>query len=217
MDRRRGEENMREMVTICIAAILLMLDLSLAVSLRRLIQERSRAQGAATAIVYAVVGAAFVLAGGMGSEAWYQTMRQTTWFSYVKTNFLSNANPQVLSFLLYGLLLNFAIVIAGLLIWWFLDVLGRQPKMKKAIESVKRTALSKLTEKRKAKVAPLTVLGKWLWNLANAFLVVLFLETVCGFIAVYVKVPNFSDGRRRKGGEEEKGGGGGRGERKKVN
>ena len=184
------------MVTICIAAILLMLDLSLAVSLRRLIQERSRAQGAVTAIVYAGIGAAFVLAGGMGSEAWYQTMRQTKWFSYMKTNFLSNANPQVLSFLLYGLLLNFAIVIAGLLIWWFLDVLGRQPKMKKAIESVKRTALSKLTEKRKAKVAPLTVLGKWLWNLANAFLVVLFLETVCGFIAVYVKIPNFSYGRK---------------------
>lgn len=191
---------MREIVTICFAAILLTLDLSLAVSLRRLIQNRSKAQGAVTAIVYAVAGAVAVFVGGMGSETLYQAMRQTKWFSYVKTNFLSNANPQMLYFLLYVLFLNFEIVIAGLLLWWLIDVLSRQPRIKRAAEQVTNAVTFKLMAGKvpplAVKVPPLAVLGKWLWNLANAFLVVLFLETVCGFIAVYLKIPNFSYGRK---------------------
>ena len=217
---------MREIVTICFAAILLALDLSLAVSLRRLIKDRSKAQGAVTAIVYAVIGAAAVFAGGMGSEKLYQTMQQTKWFSYVKTNFLSSANPQMLYFLLYVLLLNFGIVIAGLLLWWLIDVLSRQPKIKRAAEQVTNAVTSKLQMRRKAKdagerrseqiienaganatktlkvpfatvkVPPLAVLGKWLWNLGSALLILLFVEIVCGFIAVYLKIPNFSYGRK---------------------
>ena len=194
---------MREIVTICFAAILLALDLSLAVSLRRLIKDRSKAQGAVTAIVYAAVGAVAVFVGGMGSEKLYQAMQQTKWFSYIKTNFLSSANPQMLYFLLYVLLINFAMVLAGLLLWWLIDVLSRQPKIKRAAEQIKSTVVSKLTAKRKTKVPfttvkipPLAVLGKWLWNLGSALLILLFLEIVCGFIAVYLKIPNFSYGRK---------------------
>lgn len=218
---------MREIVTICFAAILLALDLSLAVSLRRLIDNKSKVQGAVTAIVYAVAGAAAVFAGGMGSEKLYQAMRQTKWFSYVKTNFLSGSNPQMLYFLLYILFINFEIVIAGLLLWWLIDMLSRQPKIKRAAEKVKRAVISKLMARRSSsagknkseqkqeskcvgtnatktleapfvtvKVPPLAVLGKWLWNLGSALLILLFVEIVCGFIGVYLKIPDFSYGRK---------------------
>lgn len=189
VDRRKGEEFVREIVTICFAAILLALDLSLAVSLRRLIKDRSKAQGAMTAIVYAAVGVIAVFVGGMGSETLYQSMRQTKWFSYVKTNFLSSANPQMLYFLLYVLFINFATVLAGLLLWWLIDVLSRQPKIKRAAEQVTNAT-------KTLKVPSLAVLGKWLWNLGSALLVLLFIEIVCGFIGVYLKIPNFSYGRK---------------------
>ena len=42
-------------------------------------------------------------------------MKKTALFSYIKTNFLSGINPQVLYFLFYILLINFAVCIAGLL------------------------------------------------------------------------------------------------------
>lgn len=194
---------MREIVTICFAAILLALDLSLAVSLRRLIKNRSKAQGAVTALVYVIAGAVAIFAGGMGSETLYQSMRQTKWFSYIKTNFLSSVNPQMFSFLLYVLFLNFATVLAGLLLWWLIDVLSRQPKIKRAAEQVKSTVVLKITARRKTKVPPdmvkvppLAVLGKWLWNVGSALLILFFVEIVCGFIAAYLKIPNFSYGRK---------------------
>lgn len=37
-----------------------------------------------------------------------------------------------------------------------------------------------------------TILGKWLWNLSSAMLVLFFIQIVCGLIAVYVKIPEFS-------------------------
>ena len=44
-----------------------------------------------------------------------------------------------------------------------------------------------------------TILGKWLWNLSSAMLVLFFIQIVCGLIAVYVKIPEFSYIRKHSG------------------
>ena len=100
---------MKEIVTICFALLFLALDLSLIVSLKRLIKAGSKIQGAAAAVCYGIFGVVAVFVCGIGSESMYQSMKKTALFSYIKTNFLSGINPQVLYFLFYILLINFAV------------------------------------------------------------------------------------------------------------
>ena len=107
------------------ALLFLALDLSLIVSVKRLIKAGSKIQGAAAAVCYGIFGVVAVFACGIGSKGMYQSMKKTALFSYIKTNFLSGSNPQVLYFLFYILLINFAVCIAGLLIWWFILLMSK--------------------------------------------------------------------------------------------
>ena len=81
--------------------------MSLIVSVKRLIKAGSKIQGAAAAVCYGIFGVVAVFACGIGSEGMYQSMKKTALFSYIKTNFLSGSNPQVLYFLFIILLINF--------------------------------------------------------------------------------------------------------------
>ena len=174
---------MKEIVTIIFALLFLALDLSLIVSVKRLIKAGSKIQGAAAAVCYGIFGVVAVFACGIGSEGMYQSMKKTALFSYIKTNFLSGSNPQVLYFLFYILLINFAVCIAGLLIWWFILLMSK-------LTCVQNAAIYIKEKMRKRPFT--TILGKWLWNLSSAMLVLFFIQIVCGLIAVYVKIPEFS-------------------------
>ena len=90
---------MKEIVTIIFALLFLALDLSLIVSVKRLIKAGSKIQGAAAAVCYGIFGVVAVFACGIGSQGMYQSMKKTALFSYIKINFLSGSNPQVLYFL----------------------------------------------------------------------------------------------------------------------
>lgn len=174
---------MKEIVTIIFALLFLALDLSLIVSVKRLIKAGSKIQGAAVAVCYGIFGVVAVFACGIGSEGMYQSMKKTALFSYIKTNFLSVSNPQVLYFLFYILMINFAVCIAGLLIWWFILIMSK-------LTCVQNAAIYIKEKMRKRPFT--TILGKWLWNLSSAMLVLFFIQIVCGLIAVYVKIPEFS-------------------------
>ena len=76
---------MKEIVTICFALLFLALDLSLIVSLKRLIKAGSKIQGAAAAVCYGILGVVAVFVCGIGSEIMYQSMKKTALFSYIKT------------------------------------------------------------------------------------------------------------------------------------
>lgn len=174
---------MKEIVTIIFALLFLALDLSLIVSVKRLIKAGSKIQGAAAAVCYGIFGVVAVFACGIGSEGMYQSMKKTALFPYIKTNFLSVSNPQVLYFLFYILMINFAVCIAGLLIWWFILLMSK-------LTCVQNAAIYIKEKMRKRPFT--TILGKWLWNLSSAMLVLFFIQIVCGLIAVYVKIPEFS-------------------------
>ena len=58
---------MKEIVTICFALLFLALDLSLIVSLKRLIKAGSKIQGAAAAVCYGIFGVVVVFVCGIGS------------------------------------------------------------------------------------------------------------------------------------------------------
>lgn len=174
---------MKEIVTIIFALLFLALDLSLIVSVKRLIKAGSKIQGAAAAVCYGIFCVVAVFACGIGSEGMYQSMKKTALFSYIKTNFLSGSNPQVLYFLFYILMINFAVCIASLLIWWFILLMSK-------LTCVQNAAIYIKEKMRKRPFT--TILGKWLWNLSSAMLVLFFIQIVCGLIAVYVKIPEFS-------------------------
>ena len=73
---------MKEIVTIIFALLFLALDLSLIVSVKRLIKAGSKIQGAAAAVCYGIFGVVAVFACGIGSEGMYQSMKKTALFSY---------------------------------------------------------------------------------------------------------------------------------------
>lgn len=75
---------MKEIVTIIFALLFLALDLSLIVSVKRLIKAGSKIQGAAAAVCYGIFGVVAVFACGIGSEGMYQSMKKTALFSYIK-------------------------------------------------------------------------------------------------------------------------------------
>ena len=92
---------MKEIVTIIFALLFLALDLSLIVSVKRLIKAGSKIQGAAAAVCYGIFGVVAVFACGIGSKGMYQSMKKTALFSYIKTNFLSEAIRRFYTFFLY--------------------------------------------------------------------------------------------------------------------
>lgn len=78
---------MKEIVTIIFALLFLALDLSLIVSVKRLIKAGSKIQGAAAAVCYGIFGVVAVFVCGIGSEGMYQSMKKTALFSYIKNKF----------------------------------------------------------------------------------------------------------------------------------
>lgn len=170
---------MKEIVTICFSILLLALNLSLLVVTRRSIRTGSKMEGAIATLFFCILGALAVFIGGLGSEGLYQTMQKTAAFSYLKKNFLSSANPQLLYFLLYLLGINLVSVIAGSILW-----LGVKQICK--IFSKKMTKLS-------VTGAFFSVLGKWLWNLSNAFVVLFLLQSILGIVSVYLELPSLGE------------------------
>lgn len=71
---------MKEIVTIIFALLFLALDLSLIVSVKRLIKAGNKIQGAAAAVCYGIFGVVAVFACGIGSEGMYQSMKKTALF-----------------------------------------------------------------------------------------------------------------------------------------
>ena len=72
-------------MTIIFALLFLALDLSLIVSVKRLIKAGSKIQGAAAAACYGIFGVVAVFACGIGSEGMYQSMCSAN-TSHYKTN-----------------------------------------------------------------------------------------------------------------------------------
>lgn len=60
---------MKEIVTICFALLFLALDLSLIVSLKRLIKAGSKIQGAAAAVCYGIFGVVVYLCAALEVKA----------------------------------------------------------------------------------------------------------------------------------------------------
>lgn len=168
---------MKESITIGILILLLALDLSLLIVTRRWIRTGSKFEGAVATLLFCIASILAVSIGGLGSERLYQTMQKADVFLYLKKNVLSSDNAQLLYFLLYMLVIGLACTIVALLIWWA------------------TLQISKLLPKRMIKTwltgEFLSVLGKWLWNLSNAFIVIFLLQSILGLVGVYLKLPNF--------------------------
>ena len=184
---REGERNCDDYF----ALLFLALDLSLIVSVKRLIKGRKQDSGSSGSCLLWN----FWCCGCICVRNWKRrhvsvNEKRTALFSYIKINFLSGSNPQVLYFLFYILMINFAVCIAGLLIWWFILLMSK-------LTCVQNAAIYIKEKMRKRPFT--TILGKWLWNLSSAMLVLFFIQIVCGLIAVYVKIPEFSYIRKHSG------------------
>ena len=91
---------MKEIVTIIFALLFLALDLSLIVSVKRLIKAGSKIQGAAVAVCYGIFGVVAVFACGIGSEGMYQSMKDCIVFLYKNKLFVCKQSAGfILSFL----------------------------------------------------------------------------------------------------------------------
>lgn len=169
---------MKESITIGILILLQALDLSLLIVARRWIRTGSKFEGAVATLFLSIASILTVFVGGLGSESGYKAMQKTAAFLYLKKNVLSSDNAQLLYFILYLLGINFLCIIASLLIWWA------------------TVQVSKLLPKRMGKTwltgEFLSVLGKWLWNLSNAFVFLFLLQSILGVISVYLELPSLN-------------------------
>lgn len=177
MDRGRGQKKVKEIVTLCFCLLLLFLNLSLLLSMKRLIRAAGAGRCAVGSVIYTVLGAASVFGGGVGTQKLYQAMLKTKAFLYIKENFLSGKNPQLLYFVLFLLLTNLIFVLGGLFIWL---LTGKIPK--------------KTTQKLPAPWA--VVLGKWMWNLCSALVVLFAVQAIAGLVAVFFDIPGVSHQRQ---------------------